>query len=272
MENEIMDAKTNEAEAVSETTEAVGTDAGTDKESAADENGAEFSEGEGAHDDGGADDRSEKNDRAKNAEAARRRREAERQRELKEAREQAIIDALGGENPYTHEAMKDSADVEEFLAMQEIAKKGGDPLADLAGFLKNRERDRVKREREEAEQTKWFDDDRAAFIKKHPDVDMDALVADKQFALYADGKVGRVPLAEIYEGYLSLVGEAGSRAEKAAQKKAAQALANKNASPGALSGTGAPAKDFFTADQVRAMSREEVHKHYDAIKESMKKW
>lgn len=31
-------------------------------------------------------------------------------------------------------------------------------------------------------------------------------------------------------------------------------------------------KDYFTRDEVKAMSQEEVHKNYDKIRESMKKW
>lgn len=273
MDDNINNAQTDGAEAASEAAEAVGTDAGTDGSSEnVGENGSEFSEGDTGKSEASAGGDRRERERAQNEENARRRREAERQRELKEAREQAILDALGGENPYTHESMKDSADVEEFLAMREIAKKGGDPLTDYAGFLKDRERDRVKKEQEEARKADWYRGDRAAFAEKHPEVDLGKLVADKQFALYADGKVGRLPLSDIYEGFLSVVGEYSSRAEKAAQRKAAQALANSKASPGALSGSGAPAKDFFSAEQVRAMSQEEVAKHYDKIRESMKKW
>ena len=53
---------------------------------------------------------------------------------------------------------------------------------------------------------------------------------------------------------------------------AAQKLANKNASPGSLHNINPAESDFFTADQVRAMSPEEVHKNYDKIRKSMEKW
>ena len=73
-----------------------------------------------------------------NSENTRRRREAERQKELKQAREQAIIETLGGVNPFTNEPMTDSIDVEEYLAMKEISKNGGDPLNDYSKFTKNK--------------------------------------------------------------------------------------------------------------------------------------
>ena len=86
--------------------------------------------------------------KAQNSENARRRREAERRAEIKKAeeaaREQAIIETLGGRNPYTGEEMKDHTDVEEYLAMREIDKEGGDPLTDFSKFQKRKERERAE--------------------------------------------------------------------------------------------------------------------------------
>lgn len=66
---------------------------------------------------------------------------------------------------------------------------------------------------------------------KHPEVDINTLIQDKQFQTFASGKVGTLPLSEIYEGYAELVAEF----EKKSKQKAAQILANRKASPGALS-------------------------------------
>lgn len=203
-----------------------------------------------------------------NAEFARKRREAERQRELTETRNKAIIDALGGKNPYTGGDMKDAEDVAEFLTMQEIEKKGGDPVTDYSGHVKAQQRAERERERTEAEQKAWYDKDRADFAEKHPDVDLNALIADEAFADYAGGKVGEKPLAEIYEGYLKMT----ARIEDAANRRAAQAVANAKASPGALTGAAQVEADFFTAEQVRAMTPEQVKKHYDSIMRSKSKW
>ena len=203
-----------------------------------------------------------------NAEFARKRREQERQRELTETRNQAIIDALGGKNPYTGGKMTDAEDVAEFLTMREIENKGGDPVTDYSGHVKARAREQREKERTEAEQREWYDKDRAAFAKKHPDVDLDALISDADFADYSRGKVGEVPLAEIYEGYLRMT----ARIEENANRKVAQAVANAKASPGALGTAGTAEDGDYPKEQVTAISFKEVQKNLAKIEESMKHW
>lgn len=260
MAEEMKSAETTEA--ATEAAEGVSEDADTHEE----ETENEFSEDNG--DGGRSDEDAEEDIEAVNRENAFRRREAERRaRELEAARVNAIIEAVG-ENPFTHEEIKDAEDVAEYLAMKEIHKNGGDPIQDYAKHQKARLRETKAAEAEAEKQNEWYRNDREDFVKKYPDVDLPRLIADKSFAEYADGKVGRKPLAEIYEGYERLV----RSADKKAENKAAQALANSKASPGALSGGGAPENDFFTREQVKAMSREEVRKNYDKITESMKKW
>lgn len=202
-----------------------------------------------------------------NSENARRRREAERKAELQTAREKAIIEALDGKNPYTGEEMKDSADVNEYLTMKEIKKNGGDPLADFAKFQKAKEK-KAKEDAEtrESEQS-WYASDLASFTEKYPDVNLNELISDKDFAWVADGKVGKVPLSEIYERFIEMTSEY----EQKAKQDAARLLANAKASPGALGGTGGES-GFYTRDQVKKMSPQEVHKNYDKIRASMKKW
>ena len=207
-----------------------------------------------------------------NAENARRRREAERKAELEkarqEAREAAIIETLGGKNPYTNEEMKDSADVREYLAMREIEKEGGDPLTDYAKHVKKKEKEAEAAAKKQSEDAEWYKKDYANFSEKYPDVKLEELIVDPLFQKYSDGRVGRMPLAELYEGFCEIT----AGAEKRAENKAKQALANKKASPGALSGANPSDNGFFTKEQVRAMSKEEIHKNYDKIRASMSKW
>lgn len=203
-----------------------------------------------------------------NAEYARKRREAERQRELTETRNKAIIDALGGKNPYTGGDMKDAEDVAEFLTMREIEKKGGDPVTDYSGHVKEQSRVQREKERTEAEQRAWYEKDRADFAAKYPDADISALIESESFKDYARGKVGEMPLAEIYEGYLRLT----AQIENDANRKAAQAVANAKASPGALAGAAQVDADFFTRDQVKAMTPAQIGANYDKIRKSMAKW
>lgn len=204
----------------------------------------------------------------RNAEQARRRREAERARAIEDARREAIIDTLQGKNPYTGRPMKDADDVAEYLAMREIEKKGGDPVADYSEHLTARAREeRLQREQREREDA-WFASDREAFAEKYPDVKLDDLISDEAFADYADGKVGKKPLAEIYEGYL----RQSARYEERARTRAAQAAANREASPGALGTAGTGDTGFYTREQVQAMSFAEVQRNLTKINESMKHW
>lgn len=208
--------------------------------------------------------------REQNAENARRRREAERQRELDEVRNKTVIDTLGGKNPYTGGEMKDAEDVREFLRMQEIEKAGGDPVGDYSKHQKERERAERAKEEEAAEKNAWFAKDRADFAAKYPDVDLAALVENKSFRIFAEGKVGEKPLGEIYESYLAMTGEI----EADAKRSAAQSFANAAASPGALSGGGQVQSDFITKEQVQAHRHDDkwMDQNYDAIRRSIPKW
>jgi hypothetical protein len=164
-----------------------------------------------------------------NSENARRRREAERQAEIKsaqeKAREQAIIEILNGKNPYTNEEIKDKADIDEYLVMKEIEKNGGDPLADYSKYKKQKERERQAETEKQEKQKQWYADDSKDFATKHPDVNLQNLIKDENFQRYAGGKVGNVPLSQIYEGYIESV----SVYEKKAKQMARQMLANQKA-------------------------------------------
>ena len=229
----------------------------TDKGSEADKSKGQAAEGEKAAPKG-----------EKSSEYARRRREAEQAKAIKEAEEKAIIQALGGINPYTEEEMKDSHDVAEFLMMQEIKKNGGDPISDFARHQKDRERREADERKKQEDEKAWYQNDKSEFVKAYPDVSLSDLIEDKMFQSFAGGKVGTVPLKEIYEGFLSFTAEY----DKRANEKAAQIAANAKASPGALSSAGKANEPYFSFEQVKAMSRSEVHRNYDKIMKSMQKW
>lgn len=207
-----------------------------------------------------------------NSENARRRREAERRAEIKRAeesaREKAIIEALDGKNPYTNEEMKDSADVKEFLLMRDIEKNGGDPLSDFSKFHKQREREAAEAAERQSEEDAWFANDRALFISKHPDVDIEQLIRDESFRLFAKGKEGKLPLSEIYEDFTSFTADY----EKKAKGIAAQRVANHRASPGALSTPGTADDSFYSEEEVRKMSTAEIQKNYEKVRKSMTRW
>lgn len=206
-----------------------------------------------------------------NAKNAERRRTAEGA-EAKAVRERAILDALDRKNPYTGDEMKDSEDVEEYLAMREIEKNGGDPLKDFSKFQKQKAREKRAALENEAARQERFQSDAAALRAEFPDVDLKVLLDDENFRAYAEGKLGTkgTSLATIYRGYESFVERVtGAKAERA---KRAQAIANQKASVGSLASSHKEDSGYYTPEQVRGMSREEVKVHYDDIIKSMKKW
>lgn len=94
-------------------------------------------------------------------------------------------------------------------------------------------------------------------------------------ALFPDVPVEELP-DEVWESVRAGAPLAASYAlyerKRAAKAKRVAAINQKNASrsPGAA-GTDT-ASEYFTPDEVRRMSRAEVHENYSKIKESMKKW
>ena len=239
-------------------------------------NDVEFTDNSDSDTPQGADTKKETEEqpqtKEQNSENARRRREAERKAELERerqtAREQAIIETLNGKNPYTGEEMKDSTDVQEYLTMKEIEKSGGDPLSDYSKHLKQKEREKAEETRKAETEKEWYRKDYADFATKHPEVNVENLIQNEQFQKFASGKVGNLPLSEIYEGFMEMVEEY----ERKAEKKAKQILANSKATPGSLSSTSPSDNGFFTREQVQKMTQEEVHKNYDKIRASMSKW
>lgn len=203
-----------------------------------------------------------------NSEFARIRREQERQRELSEARNKAIIEALDGKNPYTNEPMTDSVDVEEYLAMKEIEKKGGDPIADYSKVQKQKQKEEIAKNEQARSQEEWIKNDSEDFKSKHPEVDLGELVNNEIFQKFAEGKIGTTPMAKIYENFIDFA----KAYEKKAKIQAAQMVANKKASPGTLTSPGQSENGFYTIEEVKKMSAEEMRKNWDKVLASKAKW
>lgn len=204
---------------------------------------------------------------SENAKNAKRRREEERQKELLEVRNKTILETLEGKNPYTNEPMKDENDIQEFLTMRQIEKSGGDPLLDYRKKIKENDRERQAKIAEEESKKTFYENDRKAFVEKYPNVKLAELAQDDGFVAYSSGKIGEMPLSEIYEGFVELK----KTFEKQARQTAERMIANSKATPGALSNNNNP-EGFFTREQVKYMTREEVKANFEKIEESMKHW
>ena len=256
----------NEKDLSAETTVNTDNSANADTIENENENDAQFTDTDDT--DNGGNEGKVTQSKEQNSQNARRRRETERQAEINNARNQAIIDALDGINPYTNEEMKDALDVEEYLAMKEIKKNGGDPVGDYTKIHKQKQREKAEKEKQDAQSQEWYANDRKDFAKKHPNVDINKLSEDANFVSFAGQRVGKEPLATIYSGYLELT----QSIEKNIQNKNKQQLANANATPGALSTTGTGESEFFTKEQVLKMTQAEIKKNFEKIRKSQEKW
>lgn len=174
---------------------------------------------------------------AQNSEYARKRREAERKAELERAREDARYNALieftNGVNPYTDEEIKDKIDIEKYLAMKEIEKNGGDPIADYHNFQSKKQKEEIETKKKVDNEKQWYANDRKDFFSKHPemtDETLSSILQDEQFLLYGEGKFGNKPLSEIYDGFNKVMSTFESKAKSMAEKM----YANKQSSPGPL--------------------------------------
>jgi hypothetical protein len=229
-------------------TEGVGTDAGADNQSDGDDEFTDSDAEAGGDGDKQTDkkpadekpaDKNQPFKNAENAEHARLRREREQKEAIEKAKREAIIEHyVGRQNPFTNEVMKDKNDVQEYLTMQEIDKSGKDPVADYASYVKQKAREQEKTEAERKTRDEYITNDRKDFEVKYPNVKLSTVIEDGMFKRFANGKVGKIPMADIYADYLAFEQEY----EKRAVSKSAQILANSKTSTGGLTNSTPPAQ------------------------------
>ena len=225
-----------------------------------------FTGAEGANGEGGAVNTGEAEAKKRNAEAAKRRREAEQAERIKKAEINAIKKVLK-ENPYTHQPIETEADVEEYLVMRDIEAQGGEPVTD---YFKHAREKRAQKQTE-ADNVKKLEKEIEDFSAKYPDLNVREVLNNEDFIEYADGKKGN--LVKLYEDYQNFIGKFSRMAEENASRAAVQAAANAASAVGSLNNSGTAAEsDFFTLEQVRAMSREEIKRNYEKIRKSQAKW
>lgn len=156
----------------------------------------------------------------------------------KEAYEQGLRQGkvetyIGKQNPYTNKVIKDQYDVEEYLDMFELDSKGEDPIDGYRELQKQKARDEAEKKikaDEEAKQKEWYQKDAKEFVDKYSSEKLQELTKDDDFNLFAEGKIGRIPLTDIYENYRKLVG----KYEKKSVETAKQIVANNTTTPGAM--------------------------------------
>ena len=171
--------------------------------------------------------------------------EKEAEKKIEQARKEAYEQGLkqgkvdsyiGRQNPYTGKEIKDNYDVQEYLDMYELDSKGEDPIDGYRELQKQRARDEAEKKikaDEEEKQKQWYADDTKDFVDKYSTEKLQELTKDEDFNLFANGKVGKVPLAQIYEDYQKLIG----KYEKKSVETAKQIVANNSTTPGGIEET-----------------------------------
>lgn len=181
----------------------------------------------------------------KYARLARKQAEEEAKKKIEQARQEAYEQGLqqgkiqtyiGKQNPYTGEVIKDSYDVQEYLDMFELDAKGQDPVKGYRELQKEKARkeaeEKIKVEEKQKQDT-WYKNDTKDFVDKYSAEKLQELTKDEDFALFANGKVGKIPLADIYADYQKLI----SKYEKKSVETAKQIVANNTTTPGAIEET-----------------------------------
>ncbi|MBE6663600.1 MAG: hypothetical protein E7602_03750 [Ruminococcaceae bacterium] len=112
------------------------------------------------------------------------------------------------------------------------------------------------------------DEDNLLFSRLFPGVSKETLEKDEKFKLFARSKDKSLSLCEIYADYLSF----SQKMRDEVAIRVATAQNNRNSSPGALSAPKGDGNDYFSKEQVKKMSREQIARNYTKIRESQQKW
>jgi len=179
------------------------------------------------------------------ARMARIRAEKEAEARIEQARKEAFEQGLeqgkiksfiGKQNPYTGETIKDDFDVKEYLDMFKLDNEGKDPITGYRELQKQKAREEAEQKikaDEEAKQRTWYENDTKDFLDKYSAEKLQELTKDEDFNMFANGKIGKLPLAQIYEDYQKLI----SKYEKKSVETAKQIVANNTATPGGVEET-----------------------------------
>lgn len=166
---------------------------------------------------------------------------------------------IGKQNPYTGETIKDDFDVQEYLEMYQLDTSGKDPINGYRELQKQKARDEAEKKikvDEENKQKLWYENDTKDFLDKYSPEKLQELTKDEDFNMFANGKVGKIPLAQIYEDYQKFT----SKYEKKSVETAKQIVANNSTTPGSIEETEPQVLDW------NSMSKEQFEKCIEKAK------
>lgn len=253
-QEEVVESTANTTENVEETSETIETE----------ENNEETSQ-----EDNQQEETKQTKEDNKYARLARKQAEEEAKKKIEQARKEAyeqgikqgkVQTYIGKQNPYTGETIKDEYDVQEYLSMYELDSKGKDPISGYRELQKQKYREEAEKKvklDEEEKQKKWYEDDTKDFLDKYSQEKLQELSKDEDFNLFASGKVGKIPLANIYEDYQKLI----SKYQKKSVETAKQIVANNTTTPGAIEETDSQELDW------NSMSKDQFEKYIQKAKD-----
>jgi len=105
------------------------------------------------------------------------------------------------------------------------------------------------------------------FQRLYPEVSVAELMQNPDFQEINEGVLGTKPLVECYERYLKYQG----RIAEAAKDKAARLLAKQMASAGSLKGTSAQSDSYYTLEQLKKMTPEQLEANWEKVEKSYAK-
>ncbi|HRF70118.1 MAG TPA: hypothetical protein PKV66_01665 [Candidatus Pelethenecus sp.] len=201
-------------------------------------------------------------ERKRFAEMRRAKEAKEREEAIKKAKQEGIIEGLGGINPYTSEKIEDDIDYELYQEMKDAESKGYNPndLSDMRKYRKEVRQAELVEQRKKSESQSNAQKDIDDFIKNNPDVNIKTLLSDKDFLEFADGMLGNVSLGVVYGKYQNYKNMATAKAEALATEEKARRIS----SVGSL-GNGEDNKGTYSLEDITKMSREEIEKNYDKV-------
>lgn len=196
--------------------------------------------------------------------AERRKREKQEREEAlkKEGYNKAVKESVDGLNPYTHKEIKDDVDMEIYLQMRELEKQGKDPITDYAEFVAEKSRKGREEEQLKKQQEDYATKDIEAFNKDFPDADVNKVLKDEHFSKFADGKLGNVPLSQVYKDFLEFESYYEKKADEESTEKAAKKFARTQSSMGSMTDNNSPKKKVSYKD----MSDDEFRKLVEKAK------
>ena len=203
----------------------------------------------------------------------RKQKEREREEKIAKLAQEKALEALKGiENPYTKETIETFDDVQEFKRMQELEKKGLDPLNDYHKAVKEErkkelevqeanskvemEKERIRKENDSA--IKEYSEKYKVDIEKMYRTDPEFKTAMSDYL--KDG----LPLKTALRTYFTMQ----DRIQTAAEKRAKDLELKSQATPGGLSGV-EPSSDYYSEEELDRMSVKELKANWTKVNRSM---